>query len=129
METIEILTEDHIVLARQAARDLADKIGFSIVNKTRVATAVSELARNVWTYCGGGQMEFEKITDGERIGIRCVFVDEGPGIADIEEAMTPGFSTADGLGQGLPGSKRLMDELKIESEVGKGTRVEVVMWK
>lgn len=129
VEMIEIVAEADIVRARQAARQLAEKLGFSLVDKTRIATAVSELARNVYTHGGGGRLELEEVTGGGRTGVRCVFIDQGPGIPDIEAAITPGFSTGNGLGQGLPGSKRLMDDFKITSEVGRGTQVEVVKWK
>ena len=129
METVEIINEQHIVLARQLARRIAEKLGFSLVDKTRVATAVSELARNVYVHGAGGRMEIEEIHQGGKIGIRCIFIDEGPGIANVEQAMQDGFSTSNGLGQGLPGSRRLMDYFQIESELGKGTKVETIKWK
>ena len=129
MEVIEIINEQHIVQARQIARRVAEKLGFRLVDKTRVAAAVSELARNVYVHGGGGRMEIEEIHRGGKIGIRCIFVDEGPGIPNVEQAMQDGFSTNIGLGQGLPGSKRLMDYLQIESELGKGTKVETIKWK
>ncbi len=129
MEVIEITNEQHIVQARQIARRAAEKLGFRLVDKTRIATAISELARNVYVHGGGGLMEIEEIHQGERIGIRFIFIDEGPGIANVEQAMQDGFSTGKGLGQGLPGSKRLMDDLQIESKVGKGTKVETIKWK
>jgi serine/threonine-protein kinase RsbT len=129
MEVIEIYNEEHIALARQLARLVAEKLGFRLVDKTRIATAVSELARNVYFHGGGGRMKIEEINQSERIGIRFIFIDEGPGIANVEQAMQDGFSTSKGLGQGLPGSKRLMDYLQIESELGKGTKVETIKWK
>jgi len=129
MKSIEICHEDDIVRTRQAVRLFADHLGFSIVNKTRIATAVSELARNVYQHGGGGVMELGEAVNGAKEGIRCVFIDEGPGIPDIEKAIGDGSSTCDGRGQGLPGAKRLMDDMKIESGVGKGTRIEVVKWK
>ncbi len=129
MKTAEIINEQHIVQARQIARRVAEKLGFRLVDKTRVATAVSELARNVYVHGGGGRMEIEEIHQGGKIGIRFIFVDEGPGIANVEQAMKDGFSTGKSLGQGLPGSKRLMDDLQIESKVGKGTKVETIKWK
>ena len=129
MEVIEIHNEEHIALARQLARGVAEKLGFPLVDKTRIATAVSELARNVYVHGGGGLMEIEEIHQGERIGIRFIFIDKGPGIANVEQAMQDGFSTKKGLGQGLPGSKRLMDDLQIESELSKGTKVETIKWK
>jgi serine/threonine-protein kinase RsbT len=129
MEVIEIINEQHIVQARQIARRVAEKLGFRLVDKTRVAAAVSELARNVYVHGGGGRMEIEEIHQGERIGIRFIFIDEGHGIPNVEQAIQDGFSTSNGLGQGLPGSKRLMDYLQIESELGKGTKVETIKWK
>lgn len=128
MEAIEIINEQHIVQARQIARRVTEKLGFRLVDKTRVAAAVSELARNVYVHGGGGRMEIEEIHQGERIGIRFIFIDEGPGIPNVEQAMQDGFTTKKGLGQGLPGSKRLMDYLQIESELGKGTKVETIKW-
>lgn len=129
MISIDIQTEDDIVRARQAVRDFAAELGFSTMNKTRIATAVSELARNVHVHAGGGRMELDLAINGSRSGIRCTFVDEGPGIPDIEQALADGFSTAGSLGQGMPGSKRLTDEMRVESEPGKGTRVEVIKWQ
>ena len=129
MERIEIQSEDDIIRSRTAARNLAEKLGFSIMNKTRVATAVSELARNVIQHADGGYMDLESVSESARRGIRCIFVDEGPGIEDIEEALKDGFTTGGSLGQGLPGSKRLVDELTISSNSGQGTRVEMLKWK
>ena len=99
------------------------------MDKTRIATAVSELARNALIHGGGGRMEMCRRENGEGDGIHFVFVDSGNGIADIERALDEGFTTSGGLDQGLPGSKRLMDELTIESRPGHGTRVEVTKWK
>jgi len=129
MEKIEIQTEKDIVLARTAARELAGIQGFSIMTKTRIATAVSELARNVFLHAGGGRMEYEVVNNNGRSGIRCVFTDEGPGIPDIEGAMKEGFSTSSTLGHGLSGTRRLVDEFEISSEAGKGARVEIVKWQ
>ena len=126
---IDIRSEDDIVVARTAARDLAGQLDFSLIDKTRIATAVSELARNTLVHGGGGRMEMRRRVNGASDGILCVFVDEGKGIADIEQALGDGFTTNGGLGHGLPGSRRLMDEMTIESEPGKGTRVEVTKWK
>ena len=129
MEAFIIRHESDIVRARQAARNLAASLGFSLMNVTRVATAVSELARNTLEHGQGGMMRMESIGHEGRTGIRCVFIDEGPGIPDIDLALRDGFSTGKGLGQGLPGSKRLMDEMKIESAVDQGTTIEVIKWK
>lgn len=130
MQRFDIKEEADIVRARSAARDLAGELGFSIVNKTRVATAVSELARNTLEHGLGGHMELEQLSADGRVGLRCIFVDEGPGIADVDQALTDGFTTCDGhsLGQGLPGAKRLVDTLEIISRPGDGTRVELVKW-
>jgi len=130
MEVIDIRTERDVVRARQMARSLAEELGFSLVDKTRIATAVSELARNVFLHGGGGRMEYGVVSEGVKKGIRCVFIDTGPGIPDVNLALQDGFTTTtSGLGQGLPGAKRLMDGMTVESEPGKGTRVEVVTWK
>ena len=128
MDTYEIHSEDDIVLTRQAARKYADELHFSVLDKTRVATSVSELARNTLVH-GGGYMEMQRAENGSTIGIRCIFVDEGPGIPDIERAIEDGFTTDNSLGQGLPCTKRLMDDFKITSTVGERTRVEIVKWK
>ncbi len=126
METYLIKDEEDIVQTRRAARELAGKLGFSIMDKTRVATAVSELARNTFVHGGGGYMELSQIKSNNYFGVRCVFVDEGPGIESIELALTDGFTTAKSLGHGLPGAKRLVDELTIDSSQDVGTRVEMV---
>ena len=126
---VEIHSETDIVLARRLARTMAESLGFSVMGKTRIATAVSELARNVYQHGGGGSMLLETINQQNRLGLQCVFIDQGPGIADITMAMMDGYSTGNTLGHGLPGSKRLVDEFEIHSEVGKGTQVKIVKWK
>lgn len=126
--TFDIACEDDIVLVRSAARLFAEELRFSAIDKTRIATAVSELARNTLVHGGGGRAEIIGARNGTRVGIRCVFVDEGPGIADVPLAMTDGFSTTPSLGQGLPGARRLMDRMDIESGPSRGTRVEVIKW-
>ena len=108
---------------------MAAAVGFRLVDQTRIATVASELARNVVKYAGRGQMIAHAVEGvGGRRGLRLVFEDKGPGIPDISAAMRDGFSTGRGLGKGLPGSKRLVDEFQIESEVGRGTRVTIVRW-
>lgn len=129
METIKIQTEADIVIARNIARELAGTLGFSVVDKTRIATAVSELARNTLTHGGGGEMQIETDTHNSAMGIRCVFTDQGPGIPDIERAMDRGFSSGTTLGHGLPGAQRLCDDFEITSTLGQGTRVEIAKWK
>ena len=108
---------------------MAAQVGFRLVDQTRIATVASELARNVVKYAKRGRMIAHSVEGaGGRRGLRLVFEDSGPGIPDITAAMSDGFSTGRGLGKGLPGSKRLVDEFEIESEVGRGTRVTVVRW-
>lgn len=129
MQKIEIQTEADIIHARRKARELAEELTFSVMGKTRLATAVSELARNVYHHGGGGHMLLEKVNRQGKAGIRCVFIDQGPGIPDIALAMVDGYSTGKTLGHGLPGSKRLVDEFKIESKVSQGSEVEIIKWK
>jgi serine/threonine-protein kinase RsbT len=125
------LEQDHdIAVARNEVRSLAAALGFRALDQTRLATVASELARNVVKYAGSGRLIAQPTTtpDG-RQALRLIFEDRGPGIPDIDAAMRDGFSTGRGLGKGLPGSKRLVDEFKIESEVGRGTRVTVTRWR
>ena len=128
-DTLPLITSDHIVIVRQAVRQRAIEMGFSLVDQTKVVTAASELARNAIQHGGGGQATIETVTDGLRRGLRLTFEDNGPGIADIEQAMREGFSTGGGLGLGLSGAKRLTNEFSIASEPGKGTRVIITRWK
>jgi len=126
---ISLETEHDIVVARGEVRDLAAALGFRSIDQTRLATVASELARNIIKYGVRGQMIAQptNATDG-RAGLRLIFEDEGPGIPNIDAAMRDGFSTGRGLGQGLPGSRRLVDEFKIESAPESGTRVTIVRW-
>lgn len=126
--TRPIHTEQDIVLARQACRKLAQDCGLRLVAQTKLVTAVSELARNMLVYGGGGDMHWELLEDGLRQGIRIIFHDEGPGIADLQLAMTDGWTSGSGLGLGLTGAKRLVNEFDIESAPGKGTRVSITQW-
>ena len=127
--SIALETEHDIAVARGEVRSLAAGLGFRIIDQTRLATVTSELARNVVKYARRGRMIAQPLdaTQG-RAGLRLIFEDSGPGIPDIAAAMRDGFSTGRGLGKGLPGSKRLVDDFSIESEVGRGTRVTVVRW-
>jgi serine/threonine-protein kinase RsbT len=129
IETIEVMNESGIVVARQRARSHAVELGLSLVSQTKLVTVVSELARNMVDYAGGGMVTIEKVTNLGRQGIRIRFEDTGPGIADLSLAMQDGYSTGQGLGQGLPGSKRLVNEFEITSRVGEGTRIVVTQWK
>jgi serine/threonine-protein kinase RsbT len=118
-----------VVHARQAVRRAAVELGFSLVEQTKLVTAASELARNTVEHGGGGAMQLEIVEDGNRRGLRMTFEDRGPGIPDVALAQRDGFTTADGLGLGLGGAKRLIGELEVVSEVGEGTRVTGVKWK
>lgn len=129
MPRVEIRDEEEVVLARHEIRNLADELGFSIINKTRLATAVSELSRNLLVHGLGGHMYFKALREDDRVGIQCIFTDQGPGIEDVDQAMQDGFSTGRSLGQGLPGTRRLVDEFSITSEPGKGTTVEIRKWQ
>jgi serine/threonine-protein kinase RsbT len=125
---VPIRTEADIVSARQSGRRMAAELGFSTSQLTMIATAISELARNVMTYAGSGEVLLELCENGARRGILVIARDEGPGIADIELAMQDGFSTGRSLGLGLPGARRLMDEFEIVSEPGRGTTVTTRKW-
>lgn len=126
---LSIANEIDLVRARQEVRVQAQALGFSLVDQTRITTAVSELIRNMMKYAGGGTMELEAVRNGVRAGLRIICVDKGPGIPDIGMAMKEGYSTSNGLGYGLPGTKRLVDEFDIWSEIGKGTRVTISKWR
>lgn len=126
IERVAIRDTTDIVLARGEARQVAGRIGFGLADQTRLATAVSELARNAMQYAGEGFCEIADVSDGEAMRIRIVVEDHGPGIADIEKAMKDGYSTSGGLGAGLPGTRRLMDEFAIESQPGL-TRITIAL--
>jgi serine/threonine-protein kinase RsbT len=127
-ERMDIVSDADVVRVRQAVRALALKAALSIVDQTKIVTAASELARNTLIHGGGGYAELQLVHERERAGVRAVFVDSGPGIADLERAMSGGASTAGGLGLGLSGSRRLVDVFDLQTEVG-GTRVTVTKWK
>ncbi len=121
--SVRISSEGDLITARKAARSLATKLGFGITDVTRIVTATSELARNIISYAGSGVMKWRSLDTGTNVGVELVFEDHGPGITNVELAMQEGFTTSNGLGLGLPGSKRLMDQMEVLSEVGKGTTV------
>lgn len=128
--SLALENEHDISVARNEVRRLAAALGFRSLDQIRLATVTSELARNVVKYAGQGRLIVQPTAAADgRDGLRLIFEDTGPGIADIGAAMRDGFTTGRGLGKGLPGSKRLVDEFKLESEVGRGTRVTVVRWK
>jgi serine/threonine-protein kinase RsbT len=122
-------SEHDIVLGRQAVRRMTQQLGFSLVDQTKMVTAASELARNTVIYGGGGMIKWAMLTDGAKRGLRLTFEDKGPGIANLELAMTDGWSSGTGLGLGLTGTRRLVNEFEIESIVGVGTRVMITRWK
>ena len=128
-DVMPVVKEQDVVVFRNRVKELATKIGMSVLNQTKLITAASELVRNMLKYGKGGRVVMEIITSGGRTGVRIVFEDQGPGIKDIKEAMKDGFSTGKSLGLGLPGAKRLVNEFDIKSEVGKGTTVTITTWK
>ena len=123
-----IASDRDVVLARQKVRDLAREIGFSSSEMALIATAISELARNILQYAGRGEIMLDVLHEGARVGISIIAQDQGPGIPDISLAMQDGYSTGGGMGLGLPGTKRLMDEFSLASESGKGTTVIAKKW-
>ena len=118
-----------VVIIRQAVRQFAVELGFSLVDQTKIVTAASELARNTLDYGGGGTVKLEALEAGIRRGLRLTFEDTGPGIPDIDLALKDGFTTGGGLGMGLSGTKRLVNEFNIVSHVGEGTKVTITKWK
>ncbi len=128
-ESVPLVSEQDIVLARQAVRKAALQLGFSLVDQTKIVTAASELARNAVVYGGGGRLELEIVAENGRQGLRLTISDEGKGIEDLTLAMKDGWTTGTGLGMGLPGTKRLVSEFRITSQPGVGTTVIVTRWK
>ena len=125
---VNIFSERDIVTVRKAVREAAALLGFGVTDITRIVTAASELARNVFRFAGTGAMTWRNESREGLSGLCLIFEDQGPGIADLEQAMTPGFTSGGGLGMGLPGAKRLMDEMDVASEPGKGTRITIKKW-
>ena len=125
---VAIRTDADVVTARQEARTMGAALGFSSTDLTLLATAISEVARNITTYAGEGEVLLRVLHDGGRAGIEVVANDEGPGITDVELAMQDGYTTGNGLGLGLPGTRRLVDEFELRTEPGAGTRVRLAMW-
>ena len=122
-------SEHDIVLARQHVRRLTQELKFSLVDQTKMVTAASELARNALIYGGGGTMQWEVVSGEGRSGLKLRFADEGPGIPNLDLAMTDGWTSGKGLGMGLTGTKRLVNEFDIDTKVGAGTRVTIARWK
>jgi len=128
-EIIPIVSTSDVISVRQVVRARAIELGFSIVDQTKIVTAASELARNTLDYGGGGTLHIETLQQDIRKGLKLTFEDQGPGIADIERAMQDGYTTGRGLGLGLSGSRRLVNEFDIQSHIGEGTRVTIIRWK
>ncbi|MBA3596819.1 MAG: anti-sigma regulatory factor [Methylibium sp.] len=124
-----LITERDIVASRQTVRKLTQELKFSLVDQTKMITAASELSRNTVVYGGGGAMEWVTLTQGTKIGLRLAFEDKGPGIPNVEQALTDGWTSGRGMGIGLSGSKRLVNEFEIKTVVGEGTRVTITRWK
>lgn len=127
--TLPITNDADVVRGRQAVRDLAVSAKLSLVDQTKLVTATSELARNTLVYGGGGELRASIVTDAGRLGIQVEFVDEGPGIPDLDLALTDGWTSGSGLGLGLSGAKRLVEEFTVDSAPERGTRVRIVKWK
>jgi serine/threonine-protein kinase RsbT len=123
------MVEQDVVRARQAVRRMAEDLKFSLVDQTKLVTATSELARNTVIYGGGGNLTVEAVEENKRMGLRLTFEDQGPGIPDIALALKDGYTTGDGLGLGLGGAKRLVNEFDIQSQPGTGTRITALRWK
>jgi serine/threonine-protein kinase RsbT len=128
-DELPVRQEEDVVRVRQVVRQWAVELGFSLVEQTKIVTASSELARNTVIYGGGGQIRLEAHNDGSRRGLRLTFQDQGPGIADTALALKDGYTTGSGLGLGLGGARRLMDEFEISSKVSEGTRITVAKWR
>ncbi len=126
--SVDIYTEWDIVAARQLGRNEAKKSGFGTVDQARITTAISELARNIYLYAGKGKIEITRLSENELYGITIIASDNGPGIRDLRKVMEDGFSTSGGLGAGMPGVRRLMDEFKVDTELGKGTTITTTKW-
>jgi len=127
--TMSLNASEDVVRMRSAVRQAAITQGLSLVDQTKIVTAASELARNALDYGGGGAVDVELVQNGTRPGVRLTFVDRGPGIADIEQALKDGYTTGGGLGLGLGGAKRLSNEFSIVSQPGAGTRIVIVRWR
>ena len=128
-ERREVRSSEDVVAVRQVVREAAVAAGFSLVDQTKIVTAASELARNMVIYGGGGALHLATLNDGAKRGVRLTFEDQGPGIADVEQALRDGFTSGSGLGLGLGGARRLVNDFEIDSRPGEGTRVTITRWK
>lgn len=128
-ETVAITSSSDIVKVRQVVRTWSVSLGFTLVEQTKMVTAASELARNALEHGGGGQVRLEVLQNELRQGLKLTFLDEGPGIADVQQALRDGFTTGTGMGLGLSGAKRLVNEFEIDSAPGRGTKVMIIRWR
>lgn len=128
-ETLGVRSSAEVVMVRHAVRKCAVELAFTLVEQTKIVTAASELARNMIDYGRGGTLTIEMLDDGIRKGLRLIFEDQGPGIADIQQALRDGFTSGSGMGLGLGGAKRLSNEFEIKSKPGEGTRITIARWK
>lgn len=126
---VPLQSDEDVVRLRQKVRETLVQLGFSLVDQTKIVTAASELARNTLRYGGGGEARIATISDGARQGVALAFIDHGPGIADVELALTDGYTTGGGLGLGLSGARRLSDEFELQTAPGEGTTVTIKKWK
>jgi serine/threonine-protein kinase RsbT len=129
IETIEVRASSDVTRVRQVVRSWAVEAGFSLVDQTKMVTAASELARNAFEHGGGGVAQVQLLTDGGRRGVRLICQDQGPGIPDVQTALRDGYTTGTGLGLGLGGARRLVNEFAIETAVGAGTTVTITRWR
>jgi serine/threonine-protein kinase RsbT len=125
---VPLRSDEDVVRLRKAVRDCLVASGFSLIEQTKMVTAASELARNTVSYGGGGEAHMTSVSDGARSGVRLAFIDQGPGIPDVERALSEGYTTGGGMGLGLGGAKRLADDFELHTEVGKGTTVAITKW-
>jgi serine/threonine-protein kinase RsbT len=128
-QTLPLRTSEDLVSLRRVTREFVTALGFSLVDQTKMVTAASELARNALDFAGGGTVKFEEVSNSGRVGLKITFEDQGPGIPDLELAMKDGFTTRDGLGLGLGGAKRLVNEFEIRTAAGAGTTVTIIRWR
>ena len=129
VRVLPLRADEDVVRMRQAVRECLVSIGFSLIDQTKMITAASELGRNTLRYGGGGEVHVEKVVNGSRRGVTLSFIDQGPGIADVELALTDGYTTGNGMGLGLSGARRLADEFDLSTSPGAGTTVRISKWK
>jgi serine/threonine-protein kinase RsbT len=129
VRVVPLRADEDVVRMRQAVRECLVAVGFSLIDQTKMITAASELGRNTLRYGGGGEAHIQKVVEGSRRGVTLSFIDQGPGIADVELALTDGFTTGNGMGLGLSGARRLADEFELDTAPGAGTTVRISKWK